>query len=406
MRHTCQPKGLQMVRRSVTVLSAILFCIIATTSSFAQILNTNDIDAICRSYKPETHRDTLVYVDLSSIKAGEDEWGYTILKKLELAPRERVTVLGVNPSTFEITEVFDSCYPTFTQSEISHLRDSRSIWDKLITQDPEAQQRDNLQTFDARLRNSLDKVVSFSKKYVLGKRRNILGAIAVDKNWFTQRDAVYRMIIFTSGIISDDLETASNELQIVESLTKKYPTSFSGADVSVFGVTGGDGNESLEAKGRIFSSFFLNNWGRVRSFTASLPQQTNSLFSAVKTSAGTFEGGGVKGAVKLSVSTTNGSPTNAWLTFIRGPISLYVPVDSESSCSGNSCGFKGHVSQQVPLLSARPYFREGDKVDLQKADEKLVGALKSESKEVFRNDSGTATRTEDVVYQIELNEVK
>jgi hypothetical protein len=130
------------------------------------------------------------------------------------------------------------------------------------------------------------------------------------------------------------------------------------------------------------------------------------LFSAVKTRAGTFEGGGVKGAVKLSVSTANGNSTNIWLTFIRGPISLYVPIESDSSCSGSTCGFKGHVSQQIPLLASRPYFREGDKVDLEKADEKLVGTLRSESKEVFRNDNNTAARTEDVIYQIELNELK
>src|SRR5215831_12318838 len=114
--------------------SAILGAVIAVvcaTNVFAQILNPNDIEAICRSFKTETHRNTIVYVDLSSIKQGEDEWGYTILKKLELAPRERLTVLGVNPSSFEVLEVFDSCYPTFTQPEILQLRSTRSLWDKL-----------------------------------------------------------------------------------------------------------------------------------------------------------------------------------------------------------------------------------------------------------------------------------
>jgi hypothetical protein len=401
MKHRWQLRGLQIARQSLTFLGTVLFCITAATSSIAQILNPNDIDAICRSNKPETHRNTLVYVDLSSIKSGEDEWGYTILKKLELAPRERVTVLGVNPSTFEILEVFYSCYPTFTQSEISQIRSNRSIWDKLITQDPETHQRENLQTFDARLRNSLDKAVSASKKYVPGKRRNILGAIAVDKNRFTQRDAVYRMIIFTNAVISDEFETGTNEQQIVDWLIKKYPTSFSGAEVSVFGVTGGDRVESIESKGRIFSSFFLSNWARVRSFTASLPQQTNSLFSAVKNSTGTFEGGGIKGAAKLSFSAANGTSTNIWLTFVRGPNLLYVPIEGEYSCSGNSCSLKGRVIEQIPLLSSKPYFREGDQVDLQKIDEKLVGTLKSESKEIFSNNNA-ATRSEEVKYQIEL----
>jgi len=372
------------------------------TSSFAQIINTNDIDTICRSNRAETHRNTIVYVDLSSLTPGEDEWGYTILKKLELAPRERVTILGVNPSTFEVLEVFDSCYPTFTQSEILQIRNNRSLWDKLITQDPESQQRDNLQTFDARLRNSLDKIVASSKKYMLGKRRDILGAIAFDKNRFTNRDAVYRVVIFTNGTISDDFESGANETQIVELLTKKYPASFSGAEISVFGVTGGDRSEALESKERIFTSFFLSNWARVRSFTPSLPQQTNSSFSALNTRMGAFEGGGVKGSAKLSFSAANGKLAYIWLTFVLGPKSLYVPIEDEYLCNGDTCSLKGRVIEQIPFLSSTPYFRKGDQIALAgKNGERLKGELTSESKEVFRPGNGNP-QSDEVKYQIEF----
>ena len=391
-----------MARRLFTCLAALGFYAIAATSSFAQIINTSDIDAICRSNKPATHRNTILYVDLSSLKPGEDEWGYTILKKLELASRESISVLGVNPSTFEVLEVFDSCYPAFTQSEISQIRNNRTLWDKLITQDPETQQRDNLQTFDARLRNSLDKVVAFSKKYVPGKRRDILGAIAVDKNRFTDGDAVYRIIIFTNGIISDDFEAGANESQIVDLLTKKYPTAFSGAEISVFGVTGGDHGQALESKERVFSSFFLSNWARVRSFTPSLPQQTNSIFTSLKTRKGVFEGGGVKGSVKLSFSTTDGKTADIWLTFVLGGKSLYVPIEGDHSCSGDTCVLEGHVIEQIPLLSSTPYFRKGDLVSLVgKNGEKFVGTLTSESKEVFRPENGSP-QSEEVKYQMEF----
>src|SRR5690349_12186062 len=124
-----------MKRNIVAFFGAILFCATATQNSSAQLLNLNDIDSLCRSNKSETNRNTIVYIDLSSIKPGEDEWGYTILKKLELATRERITVLGVNPSNFEVLEVFDLCYPTFTQVEMSKIRNDRTLWDKLITQD-------------------------------------------------------------------------------------------------------------------------------------------------------------------------------------------------------------------------------------------------------------------------------
>lgn len=382
-------------------LGAIFFVTLFATNAFAQILNPNDIEAICRSFKTETHRTTIVYVDLSSIKQGEDEWGYTILKKLELGPRERLTVLGVNPNTFEVIEVFDLCYPTFTQPEILQIRGNRSLWDKLIAHDPETQQRDNVQTFDARLRNSLDKIVAASKKYTSGKRRNALGAIAVDKNRFTNWDAIYRLIIFTNGTISDDLESAATDSQVAEFLTKKYSTSFSGAEVSVYGVTGGDRGDSLESKGRIFSSFFLSNWARVRSFSSSLPQQTNNLFTAMKTRSGTFDGGGVKGAAKLSFSTADGKAKNIWLTFTRGPNSFYVPLEGDYLCAGEACTFKGRVISPIPLLSPNPYFREGDQLELRKNEDKLVGTLKSESKEIFKGDAGTP-KPDEVRYQFEF----
>jgi len=40
-----------MARRLFTCLGALGFYAIAATSSFAQIINTSDIDAICRSMK-------------------------------------------------------------------------------------------------------------------------------------------------------------------------------------------------------------------------------------------------------------------------------------------------------------------------------------------------------------------
>ena len=218
---------------------------------------------------------------------------------------------------------------------------------------------------------------------------------------FTNRDAVYRLIIFTNGTISDELESAATDSQIAKSLTKKYPTSFSGAEVSVYGVTGGDRGETLESKGKIFSSFFLSNWARVRSFSSSLPQQTNNLFTVMKTRSGTFDGGGVKGAAKLSFSTADGKSTNIWLTFTRGPNSFYVPLEGNYSCTGEACTFTGRVITPIPLLSSKPYFREGDQVDLRKSEDRLVGTLKSESKEIFQGDA-SAPKPDEVRYQLEF----
>jgi hypothetical protein len=175
-----------------------------------------------------------------------------------------------------------------------------------------------------------------------------------------------------------------------------------GAEVFVFGVTGGERNEALESKQKVFSSFFLNNWARVRSFTPSLPQQSNISFPAVRTTTGTFDGGGIKGSTKLSLSQAREKTTSMWLTFVVGANSLYVPIEGEYSCSAEACDVKGTVVENIPFLSPTPYFRKGDKFTLAgKRGEKLLGALSSEAKEVFKEENGSQ-KAEDVKYKMEF----
>src|SRR5262245_16503215 len=203
----------------------------------SQIIATPNIEKVCKSAPTVTHRRTVVYVDLASIRESRTEWGLTILNRLELAPREILTILAVNPSTFEIGEVFDSCYPVFTPSEIDEARKSRTAWDKLTTLDPADQQRENLQTYDSRLRNALDKIVAQAGKFKETARRNILGAIAFDKNRFSDPRALYRLILYTDGIIKEP-GIGVADIKSVSALTERYPASFSGAEVAVYGIGG------------------------------------------------------------------------------------------------------------------------------------------------------------------------
>jgi hypothetical protein len=90
----------------------------------AQILNNSNIDDMFRTAAVSSRR-TIIYVDLASVKPAEPEWGLTILNKLELGPREQLSLLAVNPDNYEIIEVFDGCYPTFSATEIQEIRKSR-----------------------------------------------------------------------------------------------------------------------------------------------------------------------------------------------------------------------------------------------------------------------------------------
>jgi hypothetical protein len=392
-----------MTTRQQAIFVAAAFAAVVPGNVTAQIIVTPNIEEVCRSAPSLTSRKTLVYVDVAALVKGKTDWGVTILNKLELTPRERLTVLGVNPSSFEISEVFDTCYPSWTKGEIETLRTNRGTWDKLFQLDPQDQQRENLQTFDARLRNSLDKLLTEGGKFTSSKRRNVLGAIAFDKNRFADQSAFYRVIIYTDATILDPaLDPSAPESQQVTVLKEKYPASLAGAEISIFGVAGGEGKDAPESKERVFSAFFLNNWSHLISFSSSLPQQRSDLYPPIQRFEGIFEGGGTQGSVKLSLATTKGGIlTEGWLAFLTGRNPLYVPFQGEHRCEGDVCKLTAATTESIPALSSAPYFRKGDRILLQGRGSRFEGTLQAEAREVFKE--GTQKEgTQEVRYSLKF----
>jgi hypothetical protein len=368
-------------------LVALLYLLVSFGSAAnAQILNQNNIEQICKS-PPATHRRTLVYVDISSITKARTEWGLTLINRLELGAREPLTILAVNPNTFDTDQAFDLCYPTLTKSEIEAARTGRSQWDKLTSSDPEDQQRENLQTFDARLKNALDKVLAGAAKFQSGKRKNILGALAFDKNRFAERSAFYRIIVYTDAALLDpEVESSSDLTKYVSSLSSKYPATFYGADVSIFGVSDTSGPQiNLQTKEKIFGAYFLMSWAHLKSFSSSLPAQSNDPYSSITRLEGTFEGGNSQGSARIFYSTPSKSQTVGWVTFVVGRSQLYLPFDGSLECEGELCKLSASASESVPPMLQSPYFRQGDRISLQgKKDISFEGSLKTEAKEVFK----------------------
>jgi hypothetical protein len=128
---------------------------------------------------------------------------------------------------------------------------------------------------------------------------------------------------------------------------------------------------------------FLSNGASVKSFALSLPKQGTNLYSALSVFSGTFEGGGIKGSVKLAITTTGDQSAKAWLAFIVGATVLYLPVDGTYSCSQDKCAFKGTALENVPFLSASPYFRTGDQINLSGSVGKMEGSLNADTSEIF-----------------------
>ena len=349
-----------------------------------QIVATQNIGDVC-NLSQVTHRATIIYVDLASVNKNEQEWGLTILNKLELAPREPLTILGVNPSTFEVTEVFNSCYPTLTSTEIAAARANRGIWDTLTKLGPEAQQRENIETFNTKLRSALNRLVDLASKSSLDQRHDILGAVAIDKNRFDDRHRLYRLIIYSKGdVVEPGIRENDDAQKVIQTLNEKYSASFAGADVYVYGV-GGQGRP-LESKATIFGSFFLNNWGLLRSFSPSLPPQSSTAVRPVVGMTGTFQGGGTQGSVSLVYATGDGADLKeAWLDFTVGTKSLYVPFEGEVMCKDRDCRLEATSLDDIPFGSKTPYFRKGDKLELAgKIDGDLKGQIEPAAPEVFK----------------------
>jgi hypothetical protein len=310
--------------------------------------------------------------------------------------REPLTILAVNPNSFEISQAFDLCYPTSTKTEITAARGSRSQWDKLTSSDPEDQQRENLQTFDARLKNALDRVLADAGKFQTGKRKNILGALAFDKNRFSDRSAFYRIIVYSDAILTDpDVENTTDAAKLVTSLSSKYPATFYGADVSIFGVSEASDSElKLQTREKVFEAYFLANWAHLKSFSSSLPAQRNDPYTSVTRLEGSFEGGNSQGAARISYSAPSASQAIGWLTFVIGRNQLYLPFEGSLDCEGEQCRLSASAGESVPPLAQSPYFRKGDRITLQgKKDSRFEGTLTSEAKEVFKDGNQEAKYT-------------
>ena len=377
-------------RMMVSAPLAAAFLLTNTSDVRSQIINTATIEQLCKTAPQATSRKTIVYVDIASVRKESPQWGLTILNKLELAPRETLTLISVNPSTFEIKEVFDTCYPKFSDSEIAEARKSRSWWDKLFTADPADQQKENLRTYEARLRNALNRIENESQKYQERGRRNVLGAMSLDKNRYSDRASYYRIVVYTDGNLKEALpdDKRVGASPNLPSVAEKYTASFSGAEVSVFGIDNTGQDSTADAKEKIFATFFLKSWARLKAFSPSLPQQESFMYPAAIRMDGTFDGGGAQGSLRLALFSGKGPDgATGWLAFDLVRETLYVPFQGEYICDGGNCRLVANSSESVPPYTAVPYFRKGDKILLTgKAGTTLEGSLQADPREKFPND--------------------
>ena len=217
--------------------------------------------------------------------------------------------------------------------------------------------------------------------------------MAFDKNRFADPQSYTRAIIFTDGrIIEASVDLAAG------SLAAKYPASFGGADIFMFGVAaGGADAANPELMHAVFEDYFLTGRGQLRSFSFALPEQSASVFGSPVSLQGRYDGGGVSGEAVLSyVPGGEGGLAGAWLTFATGTGPLHLPVEGDLRCSAGTCSLKAHVVHDVPPAAEDPFFKKGDLVVLQGSPDAFKGRLEAAVPETFEG------RAETVVYNLTL----
>jgi hypothetical protein len=376
------------MRYSIVLLALLVFSPELAYAQVGQIVISPKLEDICDENEPVSERRTIVYIDFSSIKADDLDWGLTVLNKLNLTPRENLIVLGVNPKNMAVNEVFNLCFPKFTQEEIASVTGDRGIVDWLVSTDPKSQQNKNIELFDNRLKTALDNIRNMALKADLKSddKKNILAAISLDKDRFGGIDEYWRIIIYSDGIISDPVVKFQdiNNAQDINRLAEAYPTNFKGSEIAMFGVTPTSGGTGTEKRESIFRGYFLLGAGWLRSFSYGLPNQDDQIVSEMKRYEGKYSGGGVNGPAAMSFGLAEeGELADAWLEFgtPRGP--LFIPIEGNGGCADGKCRVKGRVLEDVPQLSDQPFFRKGDQILVEGESPNLSGSLESGTPESF-----------------------
>lgn len=369
----------------------------ALGQSAGQIVVSAKIEDTCRSLGQVTTRKTIAYIDLASIRADDNDWGLTLLNKLNLAPREVLIVLAVNPFDLTVREVFNLCWPKYTDDELKTAKQNMSVWAWLVSPDPYDQQKENLETFDNRLRQALEYVrTSQLKKEDEQGKKNFLAAISLDKDRFNDPKEYRRIIVYSDAALDDPLVKLNDPAQAVASLSKNYPINFKYSEISVFGVRA-DNALTTDVMEKVFRGYFVTGAGYLESFSFALPEQSNSLSSQVAHYEGDYSGGGAAGAAELVFAVVdNKTLVNAWVRFSAPQGALYIPIDGEYGCDSSGCNITATILTSIPEFGDRPFFRKGDRVQLKGTADGWSGELQSLSHEVFEG------LKDEVKYQIHL----
>ncbi len=138
-------------------------------------------------------RNTLIYVDLSS--ANNNHFPSKLIKALRgsFLPHERVKVYFINPQTSEINEVFNSCVPKLSQSEILKIKKEGGLY--LFGGNPIEDANEDLMFFYSSLKNVFKKAL---KNHIESDEKPLVEIFYNEEDKFS--NPLNRVIIYSDMI--------------------------------------------------------------------------------------------------------------------------------------------------------------------------------------------------------------
>jgi hypothetical protein len=159
----------------------------------------------------KTFRETVIYIDDSSLVDGKTDWAQKLSNKLtsSLTPGERVSVVQLSPDTAQSKAIWSGCWPDYTADQRAEISKktyiiSRSPLDGLI---------DQQHLFQGYFAQALTKIYNESKKPAAQARINpqsppkkqILRALASDDGRYAQNQKNIRAIIYSDLMENSEL---------------------------------------------------------------------------------------------------------------------------------------------------------------------------------------------------------
>lgn len=274
------------------------------------------------------------------------------------------------------------------------------FFDKLINFNTAEQNKENLEIFDVKVRNTLSKILDKKIDSDGSNSRNLFEAISLDKNRFRDSSKKIRIIIFSEleDRFTDSLELDDGLAGLIDKKYQNYPISLHGGTVSIFGVSP-EIAERMNAVKLGFEYYMQRSGGRLDSLSQTLAPQPVSQTTRYFGFNGKFKAADATGGVKLDIYTNDtGEITDGNIVMMASNEQYWIPIALSGSCQTDQCQGNGTIEQTVPLLAESPFFRKGDIFEFTYQDRQGAGSISPVTDETFEN------LDNDVIYNFTLSQ--